>query len=164
MTPKQFATIAHKGQLRKYTGEPYIVHPARVAQIVQSVTSDPDVIAAAWLHDVVEDTTVTLEEIRKEFGDNVARIVSEVTNVATEGTRKKRKSIERRHLNQASPDAKTIKLADIIDNCGNIVAYDSKFAAGYLREKLAALYCLTKGNQHLWVLARCLLENNTYYL
>lgn len=64
-----FATAAHGavGQVRKYTGEPYINHPAEVVQIVRSVQHTPDMIAAAWLHDVVEDTAVTLEDIEQHF-------------------------------------------------------------------------------------------------
>ena len=65
----EFAKAAHEGidQRRKYTNEPYIVHPQLVAEIVSSVTDDEDMICAAWLHDVVEDTPVTLEEIRNEL-------------------------------------------------------------------------------------------------
>jgi (p)ppGpp synthase/HD superfamily hydrolase len=73
----EFATTAHASinQRRKYTGEPYIVHPIAVAELVRSVPHTPEMIAAAYLHDVVEDTPVTIEEIREEFGPQVAELV-----------------------------------------------------------------------------------------
>ncbi len=79
-----FATAAHTAvaQLRKYTHEPYIVHPAEVAKIVSTVPHTPQMLAAAWLHDVVEDTGVTLETIRAEFGDEVATLVGWLTDVS----------------------------------------------------------------------------------
>ena len=62
---RQFAQQAHAAfdQRRKYTGEPYIVHPAEVARLVASVSNDEAMICAAWLHDVVEDTEVTIAEV-----------------------------------------------------------------------------------------------------
>jgi len=79
---RAFATAAHAAvkQLRKYTGEPYIVHPAAVAEIVKSVRHTPEMIAAAWLHDVVEDTGVTLEAIESEFGADVTSLVFWLTD------------------------------------------------------------------------------------
>ena len=62
-----FATRAHSGTYRKGTNIPYIVHPIEAAAIVSSITADPDMIAAAVLHDVVEDTDATVEEIRFFF-------------------------------------------------------------------------------------------------
>ena len=63
---KAHAAIDHK---RKYTGDPYIVHPEAVAEIVRSVAHTPAMVAASYLHDTVEDTQTTIEEIEKEFGD-----------------------------------------------------------------------------------------------
>ena len=79
-----FATAAHAAaaQLRKYTNEPYIVHPTEVASIVDNVEgSTHEMVAAAWLHDVVEDTGVTIEVIRAEFGEKVAELVGWLTDV-----------------------------------------------------------------------------------
>ncbi len=70
-----FATRAHSGTYRKGTNIPYIVHPIEAAAIVATITSDPDMIAAAVLHDVVEDTDATVEEIRFFFNDRIARLV-----------------------------------------------------------------------------------------
>jgi (p)ppGpp synthase/HD superfamily hydrolase len=72
-----YAQAAHAavGQKRKYTGEPYIVHPAEVAKIVASVPgSTPDMVAAAWLHDVVEDTACTYTDIHMAFGADIATL------------------------------------------------------------------------------------------
>ncbi len=74
MTPKEFATRAHAGQLRKYTRLPYIVHPAAVETIVRGVPHDNAMLAAAWLHDVVEDCGVTLRKVIEEFGLDVAAV------------------------------------------------------------------------------------------
>lgn len=79
-----FATDAHGDidQRRKYTGEPYIVHPIAVAELVRSVPHTPEMIAAALLHDVVEDTPVTIEGIETEFGARVAELVGWLTDVS----------------------------------------------------------------------------------
>ena len=153
---EQFAHKAHQGQQRKYTGEPYIVHPERVAGIVKTVTDDPATIDAAWLHDVVEDTPFTLEQIRLEFGDEVAKLVDEVTNVTkkTDGNRAHRKSVERQHLATASPKAKTVKLADVIDNVTDIMRNDRDFATVFVPEKLELLNFLTEGDPVLFKQAR----------
>lgn len=70
-----FATRAHSGTFRKGTNIPYIVHPIEAAAIVATMTDDPDVIAAAVLHDVVEDTDATVDEIRFFFNDRIAGLV-----------------------------------------------------------------------------------------
>lgn len=81
---RKFAEAAHGAinHKRKYTGVPYIVHPASVAKLVSSVTDNIEMICAAWLHDVVEDTPVTLEEIGSEFGGNVVNLVSDLTDLS----------------------------------------------------------------------------------
>ena len=73
----EFATRAHEGQVRKYTGVPYIVHPSEVMGIVSTVEHDDAMLAAALLHDVVEDTDHTVDDIRAEFGDDVAERASD---------------------------------------------------------------------------------------
>ena len=70
-----FATRAHSGTYRKGTSIPYIVHPIEAAAIVSTMTADPDMIAAAVLHDVVEDTDATVEEISFFFNERIARLV-----------------------------------------------------------------------------------------
>lgn len=148
-----FATNAHAGQVRKYTGEPYIAHPIRVARNV-FLTGDwtSEQLAAALLHDVVEDTPVTLAQLELEFGPEIASLVEQVTDVSkpNDGNRAKRKELDLRHLMKATPAAKTIKLADILDNVSSVAQHDPEFAKVYLPEKSAQLCALHGGNQQLW--------------
>ena len=138
-------------QRRKYSGDPYIVHPERVAQIVSTVTSDKVTIAAAWLHDVVEDTPVTIEEITEKFGSEVAEIVASVTKIVDgkKMGREKAALININHAALGSSKAQTVKLADVIDNTSDIVGRDPEFAVVYLREKKMLLELLDKGNPEL---------------
>ena len=158
-----FAKEAHEGQVRKYTGEPYIVHPIEVAQIVRSVTTNTQMIAAALLHDVVEDTYVTNEVILAFFGHTVAELVQMLTDVSKleDGNRRVRKELDRQHIAAASPAAKTIKLADLISNTANIVKHDEHFAKVYMREKKALLEVLTEGDPQLYAMAEGIVK--TYY-
>jgi GTP pyrophosphokinase len=77
-----YSIEAHKGQFRK-SGEPYIVHPILVASIVSSITSDESMAISALLHDVVEDTSITIEEIEEMFGKDVANLVEGLTKIDT---------------------------------------------------------------------------------
>ena len=153
-----FATAAHAavGQLRKYTFEPYIVHPREVAGIVESVGGTPEMIAAAWLHDTVEDTGVTIETIREEFGSEVSELVGWLTDVSRpeQGNRAVRKAIDRAHTAAAPGAAQTIKLADLISNTRSITAHDPEFAKVYLAEKRALLEVMTKADTDLMMIAR----------
>ena len=74
-----FATKAHSGTLRKKDGIPYILHPMEVASIAGGITTDVEVLTAALLHDTVEDTNVTLDTIKSQFGDRVAALVASET-------------------------------------------------------------------------------------
>lgn len=149
-----YARAAHAavGQRRKYTNEPYIVHPVEVASLVRSVTSDENVIAAALLHDVIEDTKVTPHDLLCVFGLEVVKLVIEVTDVSRpeDGNREVRKAIDRAHLANASPEGQTIKLADLICNTQSIVEHDPKFAKVYLKEKSLLLEVLTRGDKRLY--------------
>ena len=71
-----YATLMHQGVVRKFGGNPYILHPLEVAQIISTMTDDEEIITAGILHDIVEDTDGTLEEINKRFGDRVAMLVN----------------------------------------------------------------------------------------
>jgi (p)ppGpp synthase/HD superfamily hydrolase len=156
---REFAKEAHKDQKRKYTGEPYFVHCEEVAKIVESVGGTPEMIAAAYLHDVVEDTPVTFRQIQLEFGHKVYCLVACLTDVSkpSDGNRKKRKELDRAHTARAYPDAKTIKLADLISNTRSIVEHDKNFARVYLREKELLLEVLIEGNPDLFKMASDLL-------
>ncbi|MBQ9166040.1 MAG: bifunctional (p)ppGpp synthetase/guanosine-3',5'-bis(diphosphate) 3'-pyrophosphohydrolase, partial [Oscillospiraceae bacterium] len=72
-----FAAAAHEGMTRKGSQTPFLLHPMETAVIVSSLSSDPEVLAAALLHDVVEDTSCTLEELEERFGSRVASLVAE---------------------------------------------------------------------------------------
>ena len=149
-----YAMAAHAsvGQKRKYTGEPYIVHPAEVASIVASVPgATEDMVAAAYLHDVVEDTGCTFTDIHMAFGIDIATLVGWLTDVSKpeDGNRAHRKAMDRHHTAQAPAEAQTIKLADLISNSRSIMAHDPAFAVTYLAEKRLLLEVLTKGDSGL---------------
>lgn len=148
----RFATMMHAGQVRKYTGEEYIWHPLEVARIVMSVTDDKEMIAAAILHDTVEDTDACEEDIYVNFGERVASLVMDLTDVSKprDGNRARRKAIDLAHTEQAHPHAKTIKLADLISNTKSISKHDKEFAKVYLKEKEALLEVLQEGNPILY--------------
>jgi (p)ppGpp synthase/HD superfamily hydrolase len=154
-----YAMAAHAavGQRRKYTNEPYIVHPAEVAKIVAGVPgSTPDMVAAAWLHDVVEDTGCTFNDIHMGFGIDIATLVQWLTDVSKpeDGPRWYRKKMDREHTAAAPAEAQTIKLADLISNTKSIMAHDPKFAKVYLEEKRLLLDVMTRGDAGLMAEAR----------
>ena len=153
-----FATAAHAAvkQVRKYTFEPYIVHPTVVANSVASVPHTEVMLAAAWLHDTVEDTGVTTLDIQIEFGNEVASLVSWLTDMSKpeDGNRAVRKAIDREHTAQAPAAAQTVKLADLISNSRSIIAHDPAFAKIYLEEKRMLLEVLTRGDATLMAQAR----------
>jgi (p)ppGpp synthase/HD superfamily hydrolase len=135
---RYFATAAHAavGQKRKYDGADYIVHPTRVANLVKQYGGTEQMIAAAYLHDVVEDTNVDMDTIRGMFGSVVASLVKDLTDVSkpSDGNREARKTIDRLHTADASADAQFIKCADIMDNAWDIADNDPSFWKVYQRE------------------------------
>jgi (p)ppGpp synthase/HD superfamily hydrolase len=149
-----FADQAHDGQLRKFSGLPYISHPMEVMQIVRGVCDDDDVLAAAVLHDVIEDCGVTYTDLVLEFNENIAHLVYQVTNAADDedGDRIVRAYINRNVMANASDDAQTIKLADIISNLSGIdlaLECDPAWAKMYLEEKVDMINVLTRGDATL---------------
>lgn len=147
----EFATEAHGDQKRKYTGEPYITHPIAVMEIVREVPHTDEMLVAAVLHDTVEDTPVTLEEIKTKFGTKVAELVDGLTDVSRpeHGNRKTRKALDRAHLAKQNAEVQTIKLADLIHNTMSIGLYDPHFYKVYKEEKIRILDVLKLGNQTL---------------
>ena len=138
------ARAAHAGQVRKYTGEPYVWHCIAVAVKLRQHGYKGNVIAAALMHDVLEDTDITEGMMRKVFGNEITDLVLEVTDVSKpeDGNRAVRKQIDREHLAKASDLGKAIKLADLIDNTASIVKHDQNFAKKYIAEKEALLEVL----------------------
>lgn len=160
----KFAEFYHGeiDQRRKYTNEPYIVHPRAVARRVSSVGGSRSQIAASLLHDTVEDTRATIEDVRAEFGSVIASYVDQLTDPAKpeDGNRAARLEINLNHIKKMSSAVQTVKLADIIDNTTSIIKHDPKFAEVYFAEKRQVLPWLINGNRHLYnELHRILYEN-----
>jgi len=117
-----FCREAHDKQKRKYTGEPYWCHPVEVMNLVEEAGGSDDMLCAALLHDVVEDTKYGVDDIREMFGNKVSELVYWLTDKSKpeDGNREVRKAIDREHISKAPKEAKTIKLADMISNAGSI--------------------------------------------
>ncbi|GAB4094291.1 HD domain-containing protein [Flaviaesturariibacter terrae] len=151
---RDFADRAHGTQLRKYGADRYIVHPLRVMERLAGVGAPRAILAAALLHDVLEDTPVIPEELlvflrslfSPEEAGHILELVVELTDVYTHAAfpkwnRRRRKEAEAERMSSISAEAQTVKYADILDNTREIVADDPGFAPRYLREcrKLLAL-------------------------
>ncbi len=114
----EFAAQKHKGQIRKGRDEcPYIDHLRSVAQVIAEVggIEDPEILAAAWLHDTLEDTETTPEELEANFGKRVRQLVEEVTDDKSL-PKDERKQMQIQHAPTLSPNAVLIKLGDKISN------------------------------------------------
>ena len=116
-----FAVKAHAGTERRGKGFPYIVHPMEAVEIVATITPDQELLAAAALHDVIEDTDISADEIREEFGDRIANLVVSESDVFPEGVSeedswraRKQAAIDR--LAAAPRDAKIVALGDKLSN------------------------------------------------
>ena len=116
-----FAVKAHAGTERRGKGFPYIVHPMEAMEIVATITPDQELLAAAALHDTVEDTDVTVEEIRAQFGERIANLVAAESDVFIEGKSEEetwhaRKQAAMDRLAAAPHDAKIVALGDKLSN------------------------------------------------
>lgn len=152
-----FATSAHCGQKRKYTGEPYITHCKAVSETLLDYNNfRPEVIAAAYLHDTVEDTDVDLQWIADMFGYDMAGFVSMVTDVSdpSMGNRALKKAIDLEHFRRASSEGQSIKIADLLDNSKSIFEHYKKFFKVYLKEKENLVNSLDRNDPQLLSLAR----------
>jgi (p)ppGpp synthase/HD superfamily hydrolase len=160
---KEFADQAHGNQRRKYTPDRYIVHPIRVMHTCREYTGALPMLASALLHDVLEDTPVTEGDIHAflvavmspEDAQQTTRLVVELTDVYTKEAfpnwnRKKRKQKEVARMSAISADAQTVKYADILDNCNEIVEHDPQFAPRFLNECKMLLNSMSLGNQELY--------------
>ena len=144
------ATEYHLDQKRKHDFEPYINHPRRVYETLLTIPHTESMLCAAWLHDLLEDTTCPLSKI-EALDSTVAILVTELTNVRDSSlSRKERKIADRMRLARASTRSKTIKLADMLDNIPSIITHDPEFAKVYLAEQRSLLFVLTGGNKELW--------------
>ena len=116
-----FAVRAHAGTERRGKGFPYIVHPMEAVEIVATMTNDQELLAAAVLHDTVEDTDTTIEQIRNEFGDRVASFVAAESDEPHQSRDsienwRNRKQAAMDRLASASRDAKIVALGDKLSN------------------------------------------------
>ena len=159
---KEYATKAHDGQWRKFADEPYIKHPVRVMNICQQYSQKVSILAAALLHDVLEDTAVTMEELNqflqgvldKTTANETMKLVVDMTDIYTkqqypQWNRRKRKAMEVARMQKTSPDAQTIKYADIIDNTLDLKNAEPDFARLFLFECRALLKAMNDGNDEL---------------
>ena len=145
-----FAVKAHAGTERRGKGFPYIVHPMEAMEIVATMTPDQELLAAAALHDTVEDTDVTVEQIREEFGERIASLVAAESDVMVEGVSeedswhaRKKAAIDR--LANASHDAKMVALGDKLSNM-RAIARDYAVQG----DKLWSLFHASDPKDHEW--------------
>lgn len=141
---RSVARSLHAGQVRKYTEEPYINHCAEVANLVHMAKGSDAMIAAAWLHDTLEDTGATIDGLLDLFPEEVVGYVDELTDTYTNEafpmmSRRTRKQREAARLGECSRQSSVIKWCDLQSNTRTIVKYDPEFAIVYLREKADVL-------------------------
>ena len=148
----EFATRMHKGQVRKYTGEEYITHPVAVADIVEIYLdkkggySEEEIGMAmdvAVLHDTVEDTEATMEDIEEKFGAEVAKGVWLLTKTPNYvGNRKFRKELCEARLREAPEIVQIIKTVDMFHNSWTIEEHDPKFWQTFKEETVSLLIAM----------------------
>lgn len=153
----QYAKTAHHGQRRKYTGEHYFNHCARVANKVSDFLEQQDItdkyagvpakiiIDAAFLHDVLEDTNVTYKQLIDVFGLETAALVDECSNKYTteafpDFNRAQRNTLEAIRQGKISKAAQLIKRCDMVDNVSDLIVNDPEYAIKYMKEKIEVLY------------------------
>jgi (p)ppGpp synthase/HD superfamily hydrolase len=160
---QEYARKAHGSQRRKFADEAYIEHPIRVMKTCSTVTGEVSILAAALLHDVLEDTPVTRDEMRDFLGlvmptgiaERTLFLVVELTDMYThqaypKWNRRVRKEKEFARLAATSADAQTIKYADIIDNAKDIIGSGDDFSRKFLLECSTNLRTLNKGHAGLY--------------
>ena len=127
-----YATEKHEGMFRKASDIPYIVHPTEAVSIAAGITSDPEVLAATVLHDVVEDTPTTMDEIKAIFGTRIAMLVSsdnedKMPDVPPSESWEQRKEATIKYFESASRDEKILLLADKLSNIRSLSRDFSRF-------------------------------------
>ena len=141
---RELSEEAHAGQTRKGDALPYATHTAGVAQFLVEVgVTDPHVLAAAYLHDTVEDTDVTPDELRRDFGERVATLVRQMTLSPEEERSFEHKHASlARHARSMDDDTKLIKLADRLSNLNDLYGRPPAKRRRYARATLTLLEAL----------------------
>lgn len=145
-----FAVEAHRNTERRGKGFPYIVHPMEAVEIVATITNDQELLAAAILHDTIEDTDVTYEQLKREFGDRIADIVYAesdrfVEGVSEENSWHARKQAAITRLAEAPHDAKVVAMGDKLSNM-RAIARDYKKKG----DALWQIFHVTDKESHAW--------------
>lgn len=144
-----FAVKAHQGMERKGKGFPYIVHPMEAVCIVATMTNDQELMAAAALHDVIEDTDTTADDLKKEFGERVAMLVEAESDDKTGGSKaetwhqRKQDTLDR--LRNADLDIKIVALGDKLSNM-RAIAHDY----AVLGDELWNRFTVKDPAEHAW--------------
>jgi (p)ppGpp synthase/HD superfamily hydrolase len=128
-----------------------------VVDQVADAGGTPTMIAAAWLHDVVENTACTVDDLRGGFGELVASYVDWLTDPSKDGDADA-KAKEHARLASAPVEAKTIKLADLIDNCSTVLDHKLEIADEYLAEKEQVMHLVADGNAALYAQAMSIID------
>ncbi|HYC87521.1 MAG TPA: HD domain-containing protein [Chryseosolibacter sp.] len=158
---REFTTEAHGTQTRRYSRDPYIVHPMRVMTTCRNYSTDLSMLCAAILHDVLEDTPVTKSDLENFLrrlmpgpqAEKTLQLVVDLTDVYTRASfpalnRRARREKEAERLSHTHPDAQTVKYADILDNT-DVAANDPDFARTFLRECMVILDKMKDGHPQL---------------
>jgi (p)ppGpp synthase/HD superfamily hydrolase len=154
LAASEFARIAHLGKKRDYTGEPFITHPRRVAmRVMFHCGTCENMVVAAFLHDVVEDTKWTFDQLVSRFGEAVTALCRELTNPSKGSnlSRSERKKMDREHLKTVSKEAKIIKLYDRIDNLNDMDGAPDDFKKLYCDESRLLAEVLRDADEDLYV-------------
>ncbi|MBQ8058606.1 MAG: bifunctional (p)ppGpp synthetase/guanosine-3',5'-bis(diphosphate) 3'-pyrophosphohydrolase [Prevotella sp.] len=144
-----FAVKAHQGMERKGKGFPYVVHPMEAVCIVATMTNDQELLAAAALHDVIEDTDTTADDLKKEFGERVAMLVEAESDDKTGGSKaetwRQRKQDTLDRLRNADLDIKIVALGDKLSNM-RAIAHDY----AVLGDELWNRFTVKDPAEHAW--------------
>lgn len=146
----EFAKKAHAGQYRKGTTIPYITHPVGVLEIAKRYTEDEDILDACLLHDTVEDTDTTLDDLRAEFGDKVAEIVAGVSEQKEVEDWKTRKDLYIAQLRKDATQSAIVSAADKMRNLRDI--FNDQLSGG---DKFWGRFSVDKEQEH-WFYAEVL--------
>ena len=146
----RYAIEAHADTERRGKGFPYIIHPMEAAAIVATITADPEILAAAILHDVVEDTDRTVEDLRAEFGDRIAELVASesedpMAHLSEEASWHTRKQAAIDRLANAPHDAKIVAMGDKLSNM-RAIARDHEL----IGDEIWNLFHTKEKSEHEW--------------